>query len=303
VTKEIIMIKIAHLIMAYKEPAQIERLIKKLSHPGFDFYIHVDKKSNFNDFAYLSSLSNVFFTYTHIKIQWGSYNFTDAIIKCTNEILEKKEGYQFINLMSGQDYPLQSPDYIYNFFKENLHKSFVSFEAEGSDWWKSAIQRIEKYHMTNFSFRGRYIIQFIVNKILPKRKFPLPYKLYGTNCTTWWAINRECAKYLVDFFQKNKQLQRFSTFTWAPDEFLIPTILMNSPFKNSIVNNNLRYIDWSGGGAHPKVFSSRDLMDLKNSDKLFARKFDLNVDSGILDQIDNFIENSSRNENNMLQFG
>jgi len=287
------MIKIANLIMAYKEPTQVERLIKKLGHKGFDFYIHLDKKSDFSQFAYLSSLPNVYFTNTRITIYWGSYNFTEAIIKCTREILEKEENYAFVNLMSGQDYPLQSPDYIHDFFSNNTDKSFMSYEAEGSEWWRGAINRIERYHMTNFSFRGRYLLQSIINKILPKRKFPLPVTLYGTNCTTWWAINRECATYLVNYFNSNKKLQRFCSYTWAPDEFLIPTIMMNSPFKDRVVNNNLRHIDWSGGGAHPKIFSSCDLADLKNSDKLFARKFDINVDAAILDKIDQILEKGS----------
>lgn len=289
------MIKIANLIMAHKEPAQIERLIKKLDHKNFDFYIHVDKKSSFSQFAYLSSLPNVFFTNTRMTTHWASYNFIEAIIKCTDEILKKEQGYMFVNLMSGQDYPLQSADYIYNFFAANLHNSFMAYEMEGSDWWKSAKQRTEKYHMTNFSFKGRYLLQFLMNKILPKRKFPLSLTLYGHKCASWWSLNRDCAIYMVNYFKKNKGLQRFCSLTWGADEFLIPTILMNSSIRNNVINNNLRHIDWSAGGANPKTLSSRDFTDLKNSDKLFARKFDINADPVILDQIDRLIEDRTRN--------
>jgi hypothetical protein len=43
----------AHIIMAYKDPSQIERLVKTMSHPDFDFYIHVDAKFDQQPFEYL----------------------------------------------------------------------------------------------------------------------------------------------------------------------------------------------------------------------------------------------------------
>ena len=38
--------RIACIIMAHKDPQQIERLIKKFNLLPFDFYIHIDKKIN-----------------------------------------------------------------------------------------------------------------------------------------------------------------------------------------------------------------------------------------------------------------
>jgi hypothetical protein len=35
--------KIAHLILAHKAPAQLERLMRALSHPQADIFIHLDK--------------------------------------------------------------------------------------------------------------------------------------------------------------------------------------------------------------------------------------------------------------------
>lgn len=287
--------KIAHLIMVHKEPAQVERLIKKLAHKNFDLYIHLDKKSNFNQFAYLTSFPNVFFTAARLSINWGGFNFAASIIKCTEEILKKEANYSFVNLISGQDYPLQSADHIYNFFEANSDKSFMAHEAEGSEWWSHARQRIEKYHMTNFNFKGKYLVQLIINKILPKRKFPLALTLYGHQCGSWWSLNRDCAAYIVNFFNGDKRLQRFCNFTWAADEFLLATILMNSRLKNNVINNDIRYIDWSAGGGHPKIFSSRDFTALKNSNDLFARKFDIKTDAIILDQIDRLIEERNKN--------
>ena len=86
---------------------------------------------------------------------------------------------------------------------------------------------------------------------MPYRQFPLDLNLYGSSDSSWWVISAGAAKYLVNFVESNPKLNRFMQFTWGADEFLIATVLMNSPFKDKIANNNLRYIDWSEGGTHP----------------------------------------------------
>jgi hypothetical protein len=278
--------KIAHLIMAYKEPKQIERLIHKMSYGGNDFYIHVDKKSNSNEFDYLGELKSTRLTQTKLLINWAGYSFTNAIIQCIKEIFATGIEYDFVNLMSGQDYPIKTNEYIQSFLGENIGKSFMSYEAYGSLWWSEAKHRVEKYHLTDFVFNGHYRIQQLINLLMPIRKFPMPYTLYGGSCATWWTISQECAVYIVKFIEENAKLKRFAQLTWAPDEYLIPTIIINSHLRSNVVNNNLRYIDWSLGGANPKILRDNDLESLKQSDKLFARKFDIKHSAALLHQMD-----------------
>jgi len=115
-------------------------------------------------------------------------------------------------------------------------------------------------------------VAVFINRILPKRKFPLPYKMYGGPCATFMTITSACATYIVDFITVNKKVKRFSEFAWGTDEFLIPTIIMNSNFKNTVVNDNLYYIDWSKGGSSPKIITTDDFDALRKSDKFLARK-------------------------------
>jgi hypothetical protein len=54
-----------------------------------------------------------------------------------------------------------------------------------------------------------------------------------------------------------------------------------------MVNDNLRYIRWKHiKSSHPEILKTADLAELMRSGALFARKFDTDVDAGILDQID-----------------
>lgn len=277
--------RIACIIMAHRDPLQIERLINKFSPLPFDFFIHLDKKVNENSFLYLANLPRVYFIEKRIRVRWASYSFLTAVLQSFREVLSSSNKYDFISIMSGQDYPIKPVDAIYNLLESNKGKNFICFE-ESNEWWSHAITRINQYHFTNFDFRGRYRIQFFLNFLLPNRKFPLPYMLYGGSRAMCMTIGSDCAEYILNFIESDKKLRRFIWFTWGPDEFVIPTLIMNSKFSQSVVNNNFYYIDWSKGGANPKTLTVEDFSVLSTSDKMLARKFDLQQDPVILDMLD-----------------
>ncbi|GAA4048051.1 beta-1,6-N-acetylglucosaminyltransferase [Hymenobacter glaciei] len=278
--------RLAHLILAHKNSSQVERLIQALAHEHFDFYIHLDAKADFREFAHLAALPRVRFIRQRHLVRWGSYSIVEATVQGVREILASGIAYDFINLLSGQDYPIKPADSIYRFFAQHIGRSFFAYEAQGSEWWQHAIKRVEEYHTVYYEFRFQYVLQGLLNKLLPKRRFPLPYALYGGTYGTWWTMSRECAEYLVAFLDQNPQVRRFSRLTWGADEFLITTVLLNSPLKDTIVNDSYRYIDWSGGGANPKLLTVADAPALRQSDRLFARKFDTDKDAEILTIID-----------------
>ena len=276
----------AYVVTAYKEPAQIERLIKRLSHESFDFYIHLDKKIDKTAFLYLGDMERVYFVRKPALVRWGAHNLTVGILNSFKEILNSGRQYDFISVLSGQDYPLKPVDQLYFFLEKNIGKNFIYFKDPGEEWWSHNVKRVSQYHMTNLGFKGKHRLGYFINSVLPRRKFPLPYKLYGGPCATHMTLSIECAWYVVSFMEKDKRLMRFSYFTWGSDEFLIDTIIMNSKFRNNVVNDNLYYIDWSQGGNNPKVFTMADFEALSKTDKFYARKFDIKVDSTILDKID-----------------
>jgi hypothetical protein len=277
--------RIACIIMAHKEPHQIERFINKFRQLPFEFYIHLDKKIKKESFEYLAQAPNVHFIRNRVRIRWASSSFIDGLLNSFREVRETGKTYDFISVMSGQDYPIKPITNLYNSLEKNSGRNFICFE-EGGDWWHEAMHRIHKYHFTNFGFKGRYRIQFFLNALLPQRKFPLPYKLYGGPRAMCMTLTMDCAAYILKFIESNKKLRRFIRFTWGPDEFLIPTLIMNSEFKQTVINDNFYYIDWSRGGPNPKTLTSEDYNMLVTSDKMLARKFDLAKDAAIFDLLD-----------------
>lgn len=282
--------KVANLIMAYKNPKQLERLIKKISHPDFDIYVHLDRKIAIRDFSYLKDIDRVSFIQKRILCNWGGYSFVNAITVSVQEIILKEQNYDFINLMSAQDYPIKSVEQFHDYLTKHPNCSFISYEEKGkSQWWEHAVTRFESYHFTDINLKGRYLFQKILNRVSPRRRFPLAFSMYGSSVSTWWTLSGDCAQYVISFMSKNKKLTSFMEYTWGADEFLFPTIIMNSPYKELTINNNLRYIEWEEGKSNPKIFREEDLGKLMKSDKYFARKFDTAIDEEVLNKIDQLI--------------
>jgi hypothetical protein len=264
--------KVAHLIMVHKNPAQVLRLAEKLNHPNFDIFVHVDAKVDVTQFDLLKSVPNLYFIKNRSDCNWGGFSLFQGIINCMKEIMLSPNEYAYINMISGQDYPLYSSQYIYDYLEGRTGTIFLSFEdSNDSEWWKQAATRYEKYHFTDFNIKGRYLIEL---------------ELFGGNKSCWWTLTNESAKFVIDKLDSSPKLLSFLKLCWGTDEFVIPTLIMNSPLKVKVINDNLRYIDWSEGNAHPKLLGEDNLAAITGSRMLFARKFDMEIDEKILDQID-----------------
>lgn len=286
--------RIAHLIMVHKSPRQLARLIGRLVHADADIYVHVDRKVDAESFIDYANQYPFYLIHNRHECNWGGFSLIEAIMSSVREIADNGTGYDFINLLSGQDYPLVTADALSDFFQSKPGWSFISYDSdEGSDWLINARKRYEKYHFTDFKFKGKYLLQRVLNTIMPPREFPLNGELYGGTNACWWTLSMDCAKFVLEKIETDKQLHRFLKLTWGADEFAIPTLMMNSSFKDRVVNNNFRYIDWSAGGARPKTLTQADAESLLRSGMLFARKFDIEVDAGILDMVDQYVDSNN----------
>jgi hypothetical protein len=295
--------KIAYIILAYKNPDQLSRLVRKLTHKDAAFYIHIDKKSNFSGFKnvlnQLAIASRIILLPRQV-IYWGGFGTIKAILQGLNSAL-KEGNFNRIVLLSGQDYPIKSNNFIFNFFENNSHKNFIPFFKLPSDIWSDGgLNRIENYH---FRLLGRkltypplgkpihsyskifyYLLKFRYSK---PRIFPEGLQPYGG--FSGWKITDKAAKEILSFLDKRPDYLKFHKHSSCVDEIFFQTILLNSKDENllnSLINNDLTYIKWLRGSPHPEILNAKDFEDLRKSGGLFARKFDTQVDSNILDMID-----------------
>ncbi len=276
---------IAHLILCHSDPQQLKRLADRLLHSNADVYIHVDKKTDVTPFTTLLTGNNIHFITNRVKVYWGDYSIVQATINGFEQILATGKPYDYIQLMSGQDYPLQRIEAFHAHLTKHPGKVFMHYESV-EEQWQEALPRIRQYYFSNLKIpRGTYLVEKMVNALLPKRRLPAGIVAMGRS--QWFTASRESVAYIVDYIKREPWVSRFFKYSWAADELIFQTILYNSPFRQHMVNDNLLYLDWSAGAASPKVLTTADAPAIVASGKFFGRKFNAGTDCEILDFLDN----------------
>ncbi|RVU01821.1 hypothetical protein EOD41_07645 [Mucilaginibacter limnophilus] len=276
--------RFALLIITDSPVRQIKRLVDKMNTGNFDFYIHVDKGIDQDTYKELFDTPNVYFVKNRVHVRWAGYTTQQAIFNGIKEIVASNREYAFINLLSGQDYPIKSAGHIEQFLKENVGKQFIKCWSFDDDW-QEANRRVNRYHFVNLSFKGKYRVEQLINLFVKRNPKPQNLKFYGSN-STFWTLSPDCAMYVVTYVETNESLLRFLKFSWGTDEFVMQTVIMNSHYSDQVVNNNYRYIDWSAGGVKPKTLTVADFDRIVASSDIFGGKFNIEVDEKVLDLID-----------------
>jgi len=225
----------------------------------------------------------VFFIRNRVSVFWGNYSMVEAELNSFEEILETQKQYSHINLLSGQDYPLKSAAEIQKFLFAHADKSYIRFFAIPQDW-DEPVSRLQKYNFGDFAIPGKHKLQVLANRLLPARKTPANLQIYGRS--QWFTITPAAARFSIDYLKANPKIQRFFKLTWTADELIFQTILLNSPLRDSIVNDHLRYIRFKRGDSRPHTLTMVDVEILTDSGKFYARKFDPKVDAAVMDELD-----------------
>lgn len=276
--------RIAYLICGHKNIEQISRLVDRLASPYSDIYLHLDKKSDCKPTVNLLDKSKII--KNNIDVRWGCISLVYSYINSLSEIFESGVVYTHICLLSGQCYPLKNNDDLREFYRINIGREFLSNVEISPNFWGKAIYRYKYFHFDQYLRQDKikFFFEIFANKLFSPRRLSCGYQIYGGSA--WWILSQECCMFVCDFLKKNRDFYRFFKFTEIPDEMLFHTIIMNSKFRDKVVNNNFRYIDWSAGGSNPKILTIDDFDKMSASNCLFARKFDASIDSLVLDKLD-----------------
>lgn len=265
--------KQAILITAYKDISSLVELIN-LFDTRFNFYIHIDKKRKM-DFSILSNMNNVFVTNRYV-VNWGGVNHLKAILLLANEALQNA-GNSFFHLITAEDLPAKPID---DFLNLDITKSYLEYFEMPAAFWSGngGFDRINYYQLYDvFNAKSQMGIKIIrsierLQKIIRfKRGHYNKLKFFGGS--TYWSLNRDVLQYVIDYTNTNKNFLKSLNYTFSPEEIYFQTIILNSFHAGNIINDNLRYIDWSSGrGGYPAFLDESDFDKIISSNKLFARK-------------------------------
>jgi hypothetical protein len=305
-----------YIILAHKNPMQLKRLVERLDDYNTYFYIHIDKSFDITAFRSELLLSNVCFVEQRVNSIWGDVGAVLATINCLREILnDSRNGYCI--LLSGQDYPIKTNDAINAFLLDNYGANFIQMLPVETAWpYDEWYKRLNKYKFNLSGKRDDYILlpwffskdffirenirKFIkyvrdqrsiqIINVLRKRQFPKNSVPYGGS--QWWALTTDTVSEILRYLEKNRSYLRYHRFTLLSDEIFFQSILNHIAKNNNgmVFKPPLTYVNWTRKNVTlPVIFTSSDLDELVNqpASMLFARKFDVEVDSTILEMIDN----------------
>lgn len=282
--------KIAYLILCHKNPQQVDKLINQLNDGNCDFYIHIDKKtSKFNlkdnDHIFLCPNSK------RVDIQWATFSMIQATLNLIELLLRQKQNYDYICLLSGQDFPIKSNEYIQTFLSNNKGNNFIEIISHNHPYYKRYKKRVDIYYPTFLMKRN--IVSKMTRRMLIyisggynntfqilQRKYVFKKAEFGSQ---WWVLTYSCIEWIHNFLIENPQYIRFFENSATPDECFFQTLFNMSPYRATL-RPKLMYLNWSENKNNPRILTKSDLENIKcESYCIFARKFDFTIDNSILE--------------------
>jgi hypothetical protein len=279
--------KIGFVMLTHTKPHQIERLIGRLNvmfnHPPIachhDFYQCALPTERFP--------KNVLFVRPHVRTAWASFSVVQANVRAIELLYAAPGNPDWFVVLSGSDYPIKPAERILHDLQAGDYDAHICFTMVRTDTLETVGQR-ENY--------DRYCRKWLrvpftkKNLILKHPLLTWPFLPFSKNfnCyfgSNWFSANRRVAYAIIESYKSNIKLANYYKGVIFPEESYFQTVLANLPALN-LNNNNWRYTDWSPGGPHPKVLGLEDLPKLLASPDHFARKFDLDRDAAIFNQLD-----------------
>jgi hypothetical protein len=214
----------------------------------------------------------------------------------------------FINL-TGQDYPIQPLLQIEYTLAETRYDGFLEYFkvfANESSW--GATEEKNRY-CYSYRFKLGQLARWqksllkplkLINYVQPflRIRFDDGIKLglrtlppfnedfvaYGGSYFV--VLSRKCVEYLNEFSSSNPRVVNYFRNVCFPDEIFFQTLLLNQKqFK--LANESKHYFDFSDSRhGHPRILGTSDYDKLIIQSCFFARKFDVQQDSKILDLLD-----------------
>ncbi|WP_091738046.1 beta-1,6-N-acetylglucosaminyltransferase [Phenylobacterium immobile] len=270
---------IAYLILVHRYPEQFKRLFKAIYDPSNHYVVHVDKHSGpalANEVAlFLSTYENAAILDSKPAL-WGGYSLVDAALRGMAKALEMNPDWRYFINLSGQDFPLKTQARIAAFLRANEGREFLRV-LDQQRIRPDTLLRIKQVTIEAF---GR------IFRTPLRRPFLKGVRPYIGN--QWMTVTRE----FCEFASGDRRAARFKAFyrnSFIADEGFFPTLMMSSNSHGEIVSDDMRTIDWVPDGdikLRPRTFVASDVPMLTSGPNLFARKFDMSVDSEVIDLLE-----------------
>jgi hypothetical protein len=289
--------KVGFILLTHEKPSQTIRLVTTLNRM-FDCPPIVCH----NDFSKTNLIidtlpGNFSFVRPHLQTAWGRFSLVESALKALQLMYESPTSPDWFILLSGADYPIKPARQILqdldsSLFDVHISNAEIKHNSYQDNWQKSCYYRYCGINIwfpfVNRKFRLSRRRITISHPLLVSRFLPFSDELRCFAGEYWFCGNRKSAEYLINFYEERPALAAHFRNAPNPCESYLQTVFCNAP-DLKVSGNNWRYIDWSTHGPHPKTLLQEDLPKITASSAHFARKFDINVDAMIFNELDAII--------------
>lgn len=277
---------------------QVHRLIKALYSPNHVFYIHVDSRQ---DYLYRELLKlegkfrNIRLARNRFSTIWGGASLLTMLMQCMNDLLASDWHWDFVINLSESDFPVKPVEKLANFLTANKGRNFVKSHGRETQRFIQK-QGLDKTFVECDTHMWR-----IGDRVLPEG-------IQVDGGSDWIALSRPFVKYVNDN-ENNELLKGLLTIfrhTLLPAESFFHTVLRNSQFCQTYVDNNLHVTNWKRKlgckcqykhvvdwcGCSPNDFKPDDWARLQGTEQkmlFFARKFEPVINQAIILQLEEWL--------------
>lgn len=287
--------RIAFIMLCHRNPEQINKLIDKLSEfSAADIYIHVDMNHS-KIREQIKTQDNVILVPENLSlyIGWGSVDIVKATLQLIREVRDSAKPYDYIWLVSGQDYPICPVVEIEKRLSEHAGMNYIEcittgdkqynrykklYEVAYPSWINGnnvAIKSIKRIYMI---LTGGYRHTF--SPFVRRKPFDFDFS-FGSQ---WWTLTSASAFEILEYNDRHPEILKYYEKSIIPDECFFQSMFMRGPHKDKR-SMNLTYINWGKNRRSPEVLTLEDKEKLEEACKAFcfARKFEIDDSKSLIE--------------------
>lgn len=218
----------------------------------------------------------------------GSSNIA-ATLRAASILLRVDSGWNWFITLSSMDYPLITQDDLSHVFS-SVRRDLNFIDHTSDLGWKES-QRVHPIVVDPGIYLARRSQIFHATE---KRPTPDGFKIFTGS--PWVILNRSFLEFcILGWDNLPRTLLMYFTNVILSDEGYFHSVICNSPeFRNTTVNNDLRYVIWdSPPKMEPHFLNLSDYDQTVQSGAAFARQFQ--KDDPVLNMIDEKILKRGRN--------
>jgi Core-2/I-Branching enzyme len=317
-------VQVAYLVTSYRPPQQLLRLLWTLrrAQPEAPIVVHHDRFRTQWDIDLVAPIGGVHVLTSETPVSWGDFSVVNAIWVPLSWMVENLE-FDWVVLLSEQDYPIVALEELEQRLSASGVDAFIEAEpirliADPNARKDRDLRYNYRYaQLPHFGLMARlppavrrqvarvgnkvngalYELQQKVTAYVYPDGLPLRVGFrpkgspFSETFLCWYgpmqmALSHRAAVTVTEYVASHRDYVRHYARTVIPDESATATIVCNDPTLK-VWNGTLHWTKWTvGDHSHPDVLVLDDLGDLAGSGKFFARKFDIGVDSSVLDALD-----------------